>query len=142
MNPKTPHPVIDLMEDQKGISEKGGTMRLGSYTCALGEGTIAHEAYQEAFVRERHRHRYEFNNDYLQGFQENGMIASGINPESDLVEIMELREHPWFVGIQFHPEYSSTAMHSHPLFKSFIKAALKEKGVDIPAKPRAGQKVE
>jgi len=142
MNPKTPHPVIDLMEDQKGVSEKGGTMRLGAYTCALGEGTLAHQAYQEPFIRERHRHRYEFNNDYLQGFHENGMIAAGINPESDLVEIMELKDHPWFIGIQFHPEYSSTAMNSHPLFKSFVKAALKEKGVDVPSKPKSGQKVE
>jgi CTP synthase len=141
MNPKTPHPVIDLMEDQKGVSEKGGTMRLGAYTCALGEGTIVHQAYQEAFIHERHRHRYEFNNDYLQGFQENGMIASGINPESDLVEIMELRDHPWFVGIQFHPEYSSTAMNSHPLFKSFIKAALELKETSNASKQKTGQKI-
>lgn len=142
MNPKTPHPVIDLMEDQKGVSEKGGTMRLGAYNCAIGEGTLAYQAYQEAFIRERHRHRYEFNNDYLQGFQENGMIASGINPETDLVEIMELRDHPWFIGIQFHPEYSSTAMNSHPLFKSFIKAALEMKNTMESSKQKARQKVD
>jgi CTP synthase len=124
MNPMTPHPVIDLMEEQKGVSEKGGTMRLGAYSCLLKEGSVAYQSYGKNFVRERHRHRYEFNNDYLVDFEKHGMIASGINPDSNLVEIVEIPEHKWFVGIQFHPEYHSTVMNPHPLFISFIGAAL------------------
>jgi CTP synthase len=124
INPLTPCPVIDLMEEQKGVTEKGGTMRLGSYPCEIREGTRAHEAYRKASIKERHRHRYEFNNDYLQEFEDAGMIASGINPDSDLVEIMEIPSHRWFVGVQFHPEYSSTALSPHPLFIDFIKASL------------------
>jgi len=119
----TEHPVIDLMEEQKGITEKGGTMRLGGYPCELKKGSRAALAYQTDRVRERHRHRYEFNNDYLEAFESNGMIATGINPDSGLVEIMEQPEHPWFVGTQFHPEYRSTALNPHPLFTAFIKAA-------------------
>ena len=125
MNPMTPYPVIDLMEEQKGVSEKGGTMRLGAYSCLLKEGSVAYQSYGKNFVRERHRHRYEFNNDYLVDFEKHGMIASGINPDSNLVEIVEIPEHKWFVGIQFHPEYHSTVMNPHPLFISFIGAALK-----------------
>lgn len=124
MNPMTPHPVIDLMEEQKGISEKGGTMRLGAYSCQLKKGTVAHQLYGKDMVRERHRHRYEFNNKYLADFEKKGMIAAGINPESKLVEIMEIPAHRWFVGIQFHPEYHSTVMNPHPLFKGLIAAAL------------------
>jgi len=124
MNPMTKDPVIDLMEEQKGISEKGGTMRLGLYPCVIKKNTLVHAAYKKNFIRERHRHRYEFNNDYLKGFEGNGMIASGINPDSDLVEIMELTTHPWFVGVQFHPEYSSTAMNPHPLFIHFVNSVL------------------
>jgi CTP synthase len=124
MNPMTPYPVIDLMEEQKGISEKGGTMRLGAYSCLLKEGTVAYQAYGKNFVRERHRHRYEFNNNYLADFEKHGMIPSGINPDSNLVEIMEIPKHKWFVGIQFHPEYHSTVMNPHPLFISFISASL------------------
>lgn len=124
INPLTPCPVIDLMEEQKGVTEKGGTMRLGAYPCEISEGTRAYEAYRKASIKERHRHRYEFNNDYLREFEDAGMIASGINPESDLVEIMEIPSHRWFVGVQFHPEYNSTALSPHPLFIYLIKASL------------------
>jgi CTP synthase len=124
MSRKTPFPVIDLMEEQKGITEKGGTMRLGSYACAVKKGTKAFEAYQVHNIKERHRHRYEFNNTYLDDFRKAGMIASGINPESGLVEIMEIPELKWFVGVQFHPEYRSTVLDPHPLFISFIKATI------------------
>lgn len=124
MNSSTTHPVIDLMEEQKGITEKGGTMRLGGYACSLEKDSLVRQAYQTDMVRERHRHRYEFNNEYLDSFKEHGMIPTGINPESGLVEIMEQRGHPWFVGTQFHPEYRSTALNPHPLFVAFIKAAI------------------
>ncbi len=120
----TKHPVIDLMEEQKGVTEKGGTMRLGGYACALKKGSRVQAAYQTDMVRERHRHRYEFNNDFLADYEKNGMISSGINPESGLVEIMELNDHPWFVGTQFHPEYRSTVLNPHPLFIAFIKASV------------------
>ena len=124
MNPVTPHPVIDLMEEQKGISEKGGTMRLGAYLCQLKKGSVVQQLYGKDIVKERHRHRYEFNNKYLASFEKKGMIASGINPESKLVEIFEIPALRWFVGIQFHPEYHSTVMNPHPLFKGLIGAAL------------------
>jgi CTP synthase len=124
INPLTPCPVIDLMEEQKGVTEKGGTMRLGAYPCEIREGTRTYEAYRKTSIKERHRHRYEFNNEYLREFEDAGMIASGINPESDLVEIMEIPSHRWFIGVQFHPEYSSTALSPHPLFISFIQASL------------------
>jgi CTP synthase len=120
----TQHPVIDLMEEQKGVTEKGGTMRLGGYACALKKDSKVHEAYGADLVRERHRHRYEFNNDYMDAFEEGGMVPTGINPESGLVEIMEQTGHPWFVGTQFHPEYRSTVLNPHPLFIAFIKAAM------------------
>ena len=125
MNSITKHPVIDLMEEQKGVTEKGGTMRLGGYACSLKKGSLVQNAYQTDMVRERHRHRYEFNNDFLETYQEHGMVPTGINPDSGLVEIMELPGHPWFIGTQFHPEYSSTALNPHPLFIAFIKAAIK-----------------
>ena len=124
MNPSTPHPVIDMMEDQKKISNKGGTMRLGVYQCNLVKGSKAAGIYGKTKVIERHRHRYEFNNNYLNLFEENGMLASGVNPDTDLVEIIELKNHPWFVGVQFHPEYKSTVENPHPLFVKFVKAAL------------------
>lgn len=124
MNPRTLHPVIDIMEAQKKISTKGGTMRLGAYPCRVVEGTRAFEIYGTSMISERHRHRYEFNNRYLQDFQDAGMIASGINPKEDLVEIVEIPDHPWFVGIQFHPEYRSTVANPHPLFVGLVKAAL------------------
>ncbi len=124
MNGETKHPVIDLMEEQKEITEKGGTMRLGAWDCIIKEGTKVHKTYNETFIRERHRHRYEFNNSFLKAFEDAGFIASGINPENNLVEIMELNGHPWYVGVQFHPEYSSTVMKPHPLFIQFVKSAL------------------
>jgi CTP synthase len=120
----TKHPVIDLMEEQKGVTEKGGTMRLGGYACELVKNSKASAIYKQTMIRERHRHRYEFNNDFLEEFESNGMLAAGINPESNLVEIMEQPDHPWFIGTQFHPEYSSTVLTPHPLFVSFIKSAL------------------
>jgi len=120
----TKHPVIDLMEEQKGVTEKGGTMRLGGYACSLKKGSRVQKAYDADMVRERHRHRYEFNNDFLEEFEKNGMVPTGVNPESGLVEIMEQNDHPWFVGTQFHPEYRSTVLNPHPLFIAFIKAVL------------------
>jgi len=126
MKPRTPDPVIDLMEEQKGITAKGGTMRLGAYPCTIKKGTKVYQAYRKTSIKERHRHRYEFNNDYLNEFEKNNFIASGINPDSQLVEIMELKNHPWFVGVQFHPEYSSTVMKPHPLFIHFVKASMDE----------------
>ncbi|MDR3094288.1 MAG: CTP synthase [Bacteroidales bacterium] len=122
----TPDPVIDLMEQQKGITEKGGTMRLGAYPCRLVKGSKAAAAYGCENVSERHRHRYEFNNSYLQDFEKAGMKATGFNPETNLVEIVEIPSLKWFVGTQFHPEYSSTVLHPHPLFVGFVKAALGE----------------
>lgn len=130
MDPDTPHPVIDLMEDQKSIHAKGGTMRLGAYACQLSEGSKAKSIYNEDMVYERHRHRFEFNNKYLDEFKNAGMTASGVNPEQHLVEIIELKDHPWFIGIQFHPEYKSTVARPHPLFVSFVKACKKFSGFD------------
>ena len=124
MNHSTTHPVIDIMEAQKDVTEKGGTMRLGAYECQVKKGTKAFEAYKTELVRERHRHRYEFNNDYLKTFEQAGMSATGINPETGLVEIVEIPTHKWFVGVQFHPEYSSTVLKPHPIFMAFIKAAI------------------
>lgn len=127
MDKETPHPVIDLMEDQKNIQDYGGTMRLGSYDCKLKKSTKSYNAYQNTEIQERHRHRYEFNNSYLKDFEEAGMKAAGTNPDSGLVEIMEIPKHPYFVGVQFHPELKSTVMNPHPLFISFIDAAVKSK---------------
>ena len=123
MTRMTKHPVIDLMEGQKGITEKGGTMRLGAYPCDIVDKTLAKRVYGEKHIRERHRHRYEFNNEYLDIYQKAGFIASGINPDSGLVEMMEIPSHPFFIGVQFHPEYRSTVLNPHPLFIHFIKAA-------------------
>lgn len=120
----TSEPVIDLMEDQKGITEKGGTMRLGSYPCHLTEGSLTYAAYGKARIDERHRHRYEFNNKYKDALEAAGMKATGINPETNLVEVVEVQDHPWFVGVQYHPEYKSTVANPHPLFVDFVKAAL------------------
>jgi len=125
INRKTSHPVIDIMESQKKISEKGGTMRLGAYQCKLVENSIPGKTYKTKLINERHRHRYEFNNKYLKIFENAGMKAVGINPQDNLVEIVELQNHPWFVGVQFHPEYKSTVENPHPLFVSFVDAALK-----------------
>ena len=123
--PTTTHPVIDMMEEQKSISNMGGTMRLGAYPCQLVEGSKAREIYGQEIISERHRHRYEFNNAYLEEFKAAGMVPAGLNPDSGLVEIVEIPSHPYFVGAQFHPEYKSAAMHPHPLFVAFVEAALK-----------------
>ncbi len=128
MDPTTKHPVIDLMEEQKGVTAKGGTMRLGAYPCALQPGSKVAEAYGTTQIQERHRHRYEFNNDYLAAFAEHGMSPVGVNPETGLVEVVEVPEHPWFVGTQYHPEYKSTVKHPHPLFVAFVAAALRHDG--------------
>jgi CTP synthase len=117
----TEHPVIDLMESQKGVTEKGGTMRLGAYPCVIKKGSRAHKAYGTTHISERHRHRFEFNNEYLPDFEKAGMHAVGINPDSNLVEIVEIPSHPWFVGVQFHPEYQSTVLAPHPLFVDFVR---------------------
>ena len=123
MNPETPHNVIDIMEEQKNITQMGGTMRLGAYECALKEGSRVFEAYgKESMIQERHRHRYEFNNKYKKEYEQNGMQCVGINPAADLVEIVEIPEKKLYIGTQFHPEYSSTVLHPHPLFMSFVKA--------------------
>lgn len=127
MKEYTPFPVISLMAEQKSISNLGGTMRLGSYPCELVEGSKAQKAYKTIDIEERHRHRFEFNNDYLELFVESGMVPTGLNPESGLVEIVEVQDHPWFVGAQFHPEYKSTVAQPHPLFVNFVKAARLEK---------------
>jgi len=124
INKNCKNPVIDLMEEQKKITSKGGTMRLGEYECHIKENTKAFDIYNIVHVFERHRHRLEFNNDYLSLFIDNGFTPSGINPANNLVEILELTGHPWFLGVQFHPEYQSTVDHPHPLFVNFIKAAL------------------
>ena len=120
----TPYPVIDLMEEQKGVTAKGGTMRLGAYPCVLKKGSKVAEAYGKLHISERHRHRYEFNNDYLAQFEAAGMKAVGINPDTNLVEVVEIPNHPWFVGTQYHPEYKSTVLSPSPLFVAFVKAAL------------------
>ena len=124
MNEKTTHNVIDLMEEQKSVTDMGGTMRLGAYECLVKKGSKAYEAYGTEHIRERHRHRYEFNNKYRSEFESHGMLCTGVNPEADLVEIIEIPENKWYVGVQFHPEYSSTVLHPHPLFLSFVKAAI------------------
>jgi len=125
MSADTAHPVIDLMEEQKSITQMGGTMRLGAYDCELREGSRAMEAYAAAansqLIKERHRHRYEFNNAYKEEFEAAGMKCVGVNPAADLVEIVEIPTLRWYIGTQFHPEYSSTVLHPHPLFMSFLK---------------------
>ena len=120
----TPYPVIDLMEEQKNVTEKGGTMRLGAYPCKLDKKSKTYQAYGTENISERHRHRYEFNNKYINEFQAGGMKTVGINPATGLVEVVEIEDHPWFVGVQFHPEYKSTVLNPHPLFVDFVKAAL------------------
>jgi CTP synthase len=127
LNPKTKNPVIDMMEEQKKITNKGGTMRLGAYDCKLKKGSKAQLAYGESLIQERHRHRYEFNNKFQEQIENAGLKATGINPDSNLVEIVELKDHPWFVGVQYHPELKSTVLNPHPLFVKFIDAALHHK---------------
>ena len=127
MNEVTKYPVIDLMEEQKGITNMGGTMRLGSFACEVKKGTKLFDAYKKDLIFERHRHRYEFNDKYLEQFEEKGFKAVGTNPDTGLVEAMQLDQHPWFVGVQYHPEYSSTVLKPSPLFVEFVKACLKNK---------------
>jgi CTP synthase len=124
VDPKTPHPVIDLMTTQRGLTQKGGTMRLGSYPCVLADGSLARKIYNRSKTAERHRHRYEVNNAYRERLEAGGLVLSGLAPDGSLVEMIELPDHPWFVASQFHPEFKSRAMEPHPLFKGFIKAAL------------------
>ena len=125
MDEQTPHNVIDIMEEQKSITEMGGTMRLGAYECELVKGSRVYEAYgEEELISERHRHRYEFNNEYKDEFEQKGMKCVGINPTADLVEIVEIPDKRWYIGTQFHPEYTSTVLHPHPLFMSSIKACI------------------
>ena len=126
MNPTTKHNVIDIMEEQKNITNMGGTMRLGGYACTLSEGSRVRTIYGKEEIRERHRHRYEFNSDFRTRYEEAGMMCTGINPDSGLVEIVEVPSHRWYVGTQFHPEYSSTVLHPHPLFLDFIREAAKK----------------
>ncbi|WP_037320469.1 CTP synthase [Salegentibacter sp. Hel_I_6] len=123
MDLKTKHPVIDLMEEQKEVTHKGGTMRLGAWDCKLTEGSKIQKAYGKTEIKERHRHRYEYNNKYKEELEKAGMLSTGINPETGLVEVIELKDHPWFVGVQYHPEYKSTVATPHPVFIAFIKAA-------------------
>lgn len=127
-NSDTDYPVIDLMPEQKDIEDLGGTMRLGLYPCKIASGTLSKEVYQEEIIYERHRHRYEFNNEYRNELEERGMIMAGLSPDEKLVEIIELADHPWFIGVQFHPEFKSRPNRPHPLFVGFIKAALKNSG--------------
>jgi CTP synthase len=123
MNPDTKNPVIDLMEAQKKITAKGGTMRLGSYPCTIQKDSLAYSIYGQENISERHRHRWEFNNAYLERFENAGMKASGKNPATGLVEIIELKDHPFFIGVQYHPELKSTVENPQPVFVSFVKAA-------------------
>ena len=127
----TPHPVIDLMTDQKGL-QKGGTMRLGAYRCALRAGSRSREYYGDEMIQERHRHRYEFNNAYRAQLEEAGLFVGGVNPKRDLVEIVELHDHPFFVAVQYHPEFKSKPTRPHPLFREFVASAIRHKEATVP----------
>lgn len=131
MNSQTAHPVIDLMEEQKTITDKGGTMRLGSWKCNLGKDTLAYQIYGKEQIQERHRHRFEFNGKYKEQLEKAGLKASGINPDTGLVEIIEIENHPFFIGVQYHPEYKSTVANPHPIFVGFVKAAVHHKVVSV-----------
>ncbi len=135
MDAATPYPVIALMEEQRKVKKKGGTMRLGAYPCEIAPNTLAHKIYQSELISERHRHRWEFNNNYLNDFEHTGLLASGRNPDSKLVEIVELKGHPFFIGVQYHPELKSTVENPHPLFVNFVKAA------NLFAEVKAGIKI-
>ena len=132
MDEKTPHNVIDIMEEQKNITNMGGTMRLGAYECVLRQGSRVFDIYKKEHIQERHRHRYEFNNDFQKEYEKAGMMCVGRNPESDLVEIVEIPGLKWYIGTQFHPEYQSTVLHPHPLFVDFVKAAIENKTTETP----------
>jgi CTP synthase len=127
MNENTSHPVINLMEEQKNIENKGGTMRLGAWKCSIAANTLAQKIYGKTEIMERHRHRYEFNGDYLIELEKAGLVASGVNPDTKLVEIVEIPTHPFFIGVQYHPEYKSTVANPHPIFVSFVAAAVQHK---------------
>ena len=127
MSRRTPYPVIDLMDEQKEVLDMGGTMRLGSYPCVIEKDSNAYNAYKSTTTEERHRHRYEFNDKYLKDFEKSGMKGTGVNPDTKLVEIVEIPKHKWFVGVQFHPEYKSTVLNPHPIFVGFIKSSIKKK---------------
>ena len=122
----TPEPVISLMEEQKNVVDKGGTMRLGAWKCTLKTGSKLNEIYGAKNISERHRHRYEFNSEFREEFEKNGLVPTGFNPETDLVETLELKDHPFYIGVQYHPEYKSTVATPHPLFIALIKAATKK----------------
>ena len=124
VNPNTPYPVIDILPDQKDVYANGGGMRLGLYPCKIAEGTKAKEVYNEEIIYERHRHSYEFNNEYRDKLIEGGLVISGLSPDEKLVEMIELKDHPWFVAVQYHPEFKSRPTKSHPLFREFIKATI------------------
>ena len=134
VNPSTPYPVINLMEDQKSTTIKGGTMRLGAYKCQLDKNSLAYKIYGNEIISERHRHRYEFNSDFLAQMESAGLKATGRNPETGLVEIVEIPSHPFFIGVQFHPEYKSTPEKPQPIFVAFVKAAMeyrKQRGEEV-----------
>jgi len=127
MNPDTQNPVISIMENQKNVENKGGTMRLGAWKCTITENTLAHKIYGTTQIMERHRHRYEYNSNYAEKLQAAGLINSGINPETGLVEIIELPTHPFFIGVQYHPEYKSTVAKAHPIFVNFVATIINNK---------------
>ncbi|MFY7742350.1 MAG: CTP synthase [Flavobacterium sp.] len=131
MNSQTSHPVIDLMEEQKTITDKGGTMRLGSWKCNIEKDSLAHQIYGKDQIEERHRHRFEFNGQFKEQLEKAGLKASGINPDTGLVEIVEIENHPFFIGVQYHPEYKSTVANPHPIFVGFVKAAVQHKAVSV-----------
>ncbi|PKV52201.1 CTP synthase [Aquimarina sp. MAR_2010_214] len=139
VNKDTPHPVIDIMEEQKSITDMGGTMRLGAWDCELVENSKVFEAYGKSMIAERHRHRYEYNNKYKEQLENAGLRTTGVNPKTGLVEIVEIPDHPWFVGVQYHPEYKSTVANPHPLFIAFIRAAVEYSKKDKSAKVSQGQ---
>ena len=127
VNPESPYPVIDLMTSQKGLTQKGATMRLGAYPCMLSDGSLAQKLYGKRKISERHRHRYEFNNEFRQLLEAKGLVLSGLSPDGSLVEIIELADHPWFLASQFHPEFKSRPLDCHPIFRGFVRAALVHK---------------